>query len=319
MSRASARGTARTVTLVFAVVGVVAGAALAPQALSYAQQSDGKVAVVELHGTITGDSASAVVQNLREARQNASIEAVVLDVNSPGGTASASEQLYLAVKRTAGEMPVVTSVTGTAASGSYYASAPTDHIFVTPASVVGSVGVRATLPSQGVPPGEVVTGPDKGSGSTPDEVRQRVETLRRAFVGSVMAERGDELELSREEVSHAKVYAGARGVNNGLADEIGGIDAAISTAAEDAGLNDYDVVRMESPQVSLLSQLGLEADGDVPSPSTEQVFEYRGVDTVQYLMLHGAIETDSAERTDATDADRATASQSAVAAPEVVA
>jgi len=314
VTRQSARGKVRTVTIVFAVLGVVAGAALAPQALNYAQQSDGKVAVVELHGTITGDSASAVVQNLREARQNDSIKAVVLDVNSPGGTASASEQLYLAVKRTAGEMPVVTSVTGTAASGSYYAAAPTDRIYVTPASVVGSVGVRATLPSQGVPPGEVVTGPDKGSGSTPDEVRQRVETLRRAFVGSVMAERGDALELTREEVSHAKVYAGARGVNLGLADEIGGVDAAISAAAEDAGLSDYDVVRMEAPQASLLSQLGLESDGDVPSPTTEQVFEYRGVDTVQYLMLHGTIETETAD-----EATAANATPTSVAAPGVVA
>ncbi|WP_353633412.1 S49 family peptidase [Halobacterium sp. NMX12-1] len=290
----AARGSVRGVTLVLVVVGVVVGVAFAPQAWGYATEPDGTVAVVELHGSITGDSASAVVDDLREARQNDSVQAVVLDVDSPGGTASASEQLYLAVKRTAGEMPVVASVTGTAASGSYYAAAPADDIYVTPASVVGSIGVRATLPSGGLPAGEVVTGPDKGSGSTPDEVRQRVETLRRAFVGSVFAERGDRIELTREEVSHAKVYAGANGVQNGLADEIGGIDTAISAAADDAGLSDYDVVRMEAPQPSVLSQLGLATDGESADATTEQVFEYRGVDTVQYLMLHGTIETDAA-------------------------
>lgn len=286
-------GSTRQLTLVLIVVGLLVGVAVAPQAWDRATEPDGTVAVVELHGSITGDSATAVIDDLRDARQNDSIRAVVLDVNSPGGTASASEQLYLAVKRTAGEMPVVASVTGTAASGSYYAAAPADDIYVTPASVVGSIGVRATLPSASIPEGQVVTGPDKVGGSTPDEVRQRVETLRRAFVGSVFAERGDRIELTREEISHAKVYAGASGVENGLADEIGGVDTAIGAAADDAGLSNYDVVRMEAPQPSVLAQLGLATDttGDA---TTEQTFEYRGVDTVQYLMLHGTITTDTA-------------------------
>ncbi|MCD2204942.1 S49 family peptidase [Halobacterium sp. KA-6] len=286
----------RKLTLVFVLIGLLIGVAVAPQAWDHATEPDSTVAVVELHGTITGDSATAVIDDLREARQNDSIDAVVLDVNSPGGTASASEQLYLAVKRTAGEMPVVASVTGTAASGSYYAAAPADDIYVTPASVVGSIGVRATLPSSSIPEGQVVTGPDKVGGSTPDEVRQRVETLRQAFVGSVFAERGDRIELTREEVSHAKVYAGASGVENGLADEIGGVDTAIAAAADDAGLQNYDVVRMEAPQPSVLSQLGLSADatGDT---TTAQTFDYRGVDTVQYLMLHGTIKTETPHNT----------------------
>ena len=294
MTRAAAdRGSVRAVTLVLVVVGLVVGAAVAPQAWAYATEPDGTVAVVEVQGSITGDSASSVVDDLREARQNDSVQAVVLDVDSPGGTASASEQLYLAVKRTAGEMPVTASVTGTAASGSYYASIPADDIYVTPASVVGSVGVRATLPTGGVPAGEVVTGPDKGGGSTTDEVRQRVETLRRAFVGSVFAERGDRIDLSREELSHGKVYAGAAGVENGLADEIGGIDAAIAAAADDAGLSDYDVVRKETSQLSVLGQLGLDV-GEAGDATTEQTFEYSGVDTVQYLMIHGTIQTNAA-------------------------
>ena len=286
----------RRLTLVFVLIGLLVGVAVAPQAWDRATESDSTVAVVELHGSITGDSATAVIDDLRDARQNDSVKAVVLDVNSPGGTASASEQLYLAVKRTASEMPVVASVTGTAASGSYYAAAPADDIYVTPASVVGSIGVRATLPSSSIPSGQVVTGPDKVGGSTPDEVRQRVETLRQAFVGSVFAERGDRIELTREEVSHAKVYAGASGVENGLADEIGGVDTAIAAAADDAGLSNYDVVRMEASQPSVLAQLGLSADaaGDT---TTAQTFDYRGVDTVQYLMLHGTIKTETSHNT----------------------
>ena len=280
----------RTVVVV-AIVGLVVGAVVAPTVWDRATEPDGTVAVVELHSTITGETATEVVDNLREARQNDTIEAVVLDINSPGGSAAASEQLYLAVKRTQQEMPVVTSVTGLAASGSYYTTAPADHIYVTPASSVGSVGVRAVIPDGGTPNGEIVTGPDKGSSATSSEVRQRVETLRRAFVGTVVNERNESLELSAAELSYAKVYSGARGVELGLADSVGGLDTAIQDAAGRAELSDYDVVRMESPQPSLASQIGLRADGQPTGTSagTEATFDYQGVDTIQYLMLHGSL------------------------------
>ena len=279
------------IAAVVAVVGLIVGGVVAPTVWDRATEPDGTVAVVELHSTITGDAATEVVDDLREARQNETIDAVVLDINSPGGSAAASEQLYLAVKRTQQEMPVVTSVTGLAASGSYYMTAPADNIYVTPASSVGSVGVRAMMPDGGTPSNEIVTGPDKGSTATSSEVRQRVETLRRAFVGTVVSERGDSLELSAAELSNAKVYSGARGVELGLADSIGGVDTAIQDAADRAELTDYDIVRMESPQPNLVGQLGLRADGQSSggSAGTEATFDYRGTDTVQYLMLHGSL------------------------------
>jgi protease-4 len=289
------RGRVGTVTLVLALAGLLVGAAIAPTVWDATSGPDGQVAVIEVEGTITGTLASSVVADLREARQNDSIGAVVLDVNSPGGTASASEQLYLAVKRTSETMPVVASVTGTAASGAYYTVAPADEIYVTPASVVGSVGVRAVVPSEGTPPGEIVTGPDKGTTGTEEEVRQRVETLRRAFVGSVFAERGEGLSLTREELSYAKVYSGARSTQLGLADSVGGIDSAVSTAAADAGLDTYGVVRYEAPQVSLLSQLGLGsinvAGTQVGIDADAGAFSYHGVDTTRYLMIHGQVDT----------------------------
>jgi protease-4 len=277
--------------VVLAVAGLVVGAGVAPFVWGAVGGPQGSVAVVEMHGTITSGTATAAIDDLREARQNESIRAVVLDIDSPGGSAAASEQLYLAVKRTQQEMPVVAAVTGMAASGGYYMAAPADRIYVTPASVVGSVGVRGVLPPEGVPPGEVVTGPDKGSGSTESEVRRRVEALRRAFVGSVLAERNETLELSAEELSYAKVYSGARGVELGFADEVGGLDTAIADAAATAGLDDYEVVRMETPQTSLLPGLGLGSNGTERRGSAETAFDYRGVDTVQYLALHGELET----------------------------
>lgn len=187
-------------------------------------------------------------------------------------------------------MPVVTSVTGLAASGGYYMTAPVDHIYVTPASTVGSVGVRATVPAEGAPTGEIITGPDKGSTATRTEVRQRVEALRRAFVGTVMSERNKSLQLTASELSYAKVYSGARGVELGLADSIGSLDTAIQDAATRADLSGYDVVRMEPPQSSLLGQLGLQADGQTTdAASARATFGYSGVETTRYLTLHGSI------------------------------
>ncbi|MFB6085034.1 MAG: S49 family peptidase [Halorientalis sp.] len=272
--------------VVFGVVGLLVGAALVPYAWGASTGPDGTVAVVEIHGTIDGDTAAAAMADLREARQNESIEAVVLDVNSRGGLASVSEQLYLAVKRTSEQMPVVVAVTGAALSGGYYASVPADSIYVTPASTVGSVGVRAVVPPQGAPDNQITTGPDKTTTATHAEARRRVEALRRAFVGSVLAERNT--SLSAAELSYAKVYSGTEGVDLGLADRIGGLDAAISAAADRAGLSDYETVRMESPTASPLSQLGLNASGDGTVD----------VDTTRYLMLHGQLDGGSAARTE---------------------
>jgi protease-4 len=268
--------------LVFGLIGLLVGGALVPYVWGATTGADGTVAVIELHGTITQDTASATLEDLREARQNDSIKAAVIDVNSRGGLASVSEQLYLAVNRTSQQMPVMVAVTGSALSGGYYASAPADSIYVTPAGSVGSVGVRAVVPPQGAPDSEITTGPDKTTTATRAEARRRVEALRRAFVGSVQAER--DLSLSASELSYAKVYSGSQGVSIGLADEIGGLGAAVQSAAEQAGLSDYETVRMESPSQSLLSQFGLNASG-----------ESGDIDTTRYFMLHGQLDVSTTE------------------------
>jgi protease-4 len=274
--------------VVFGVLGLLLGLAAVPFVWGAVTAPGGTVAVVEVHGTITTDSATPVIDALRDARRNDSVEAVVLDINSPGGSAAASEQLYLAVKRTAGTMPVVASVTGTAASGGYYTAAPADRMYVSPASAVGSVGVRAVVPPEGEPAGEITSGPDKATTATEAEIRRRVEALQRAFVGAVFTERNNSITLTREQLGNAKLYSGARGVELGLADRIGGIDTAIDRAASQADLDDYRVERRVTAQPSAIPGLGLDAGGQ--TAGTEATFDYRGVDTTQYLMLHGQIE-----------------------------
>ena len=256
------------------------------------QTTPDAVAVVTIDGPITGSSVDRVRDDLRDARANESIQAVVLTVNSPGGSVPASESLYLAVNRTAAEMPVVASVEGLGASGGYFGMLPADRIYVTPGSLVGSVGVIASAPSGAGSSSAITTGPDKGTGYTEEEALAQVETLRNEFVGTVMAERGDELDLTREEVSYAKVYIGAQAVENGVADRIGDEDTAIANAASRADLDNYAVVEKDPPaqeSVSLFGQVRT-GDGNTTVVVEEEPFGYRGVDTYQFLALYGTVE-----------------------------
>jgi protease-4 len=277
--------------VVVAVVAVLIGAVLAPYAANVSRnltsETSPAVAVITIEGPITGATVDAVREDLREARQNGSIRAVVLKVDSPGGAVTASESLYLAVNRTAAQMPVVAHVTGLGASGAYYGMMPADRIYVTPGSIVGSVGVIATAPQGGISGAQIVTGPDKGSGRTADEARAQVETLRRAFIETVYQHRGDDLQIEREQLSYAKVYTGASAVQNGVADNIGGLQTAIAHAGEEAGLESYRIVRKEPPQTGIGIILAESEDGNRTVVVQEDTFGYEGVDTVQYLALWG--------------------------------
>lgn len=199
--------------VVVAVGAVLIGVLVAPYAGEVAgdlgQQSPDTVAVVSVEGPITTGSVDAVRADLRDARQNDSIKAVVLSVNSPGGSVPASEALYLAVNRTAAEMPVVASVEGIGASGGYFALLPADRIYTTPGSRLGSVGVVAATPPDLGGPDTITSGPDKGPGATREEALAQAETLRQEFVETVVTERGSKLDLTRAELSHAKVYLGS--------------------------------------------------------------------------------------------------------------
>jgi protease-4 len=227
--------------VLFVVIGVVVGLALAPVAWN-ASSSDGTVAVVPVAGAIDGGTAAGVTSMLQQARSDPDVEAVVLLVNSGGGGAAASEEMYLQTKRTAGEMPLVTSVDAAAASGAYYTIAPSDHIYAKPSSTVGSVGVLATTPQALEPTGLVsTTGPNKLTGGDEREFNYILESLGNAFVGAVFEQRGDRLELSRSEVEQARIYSGTQAVQNGMVDSIGGRQAAVERAAEEADLDNYDV------------------------------------------------------------------------------
>lgn len=280
---------------VIVVVALLIGATIGPAFIAGVSPGDtGTVAVVTIEEPITGSASDDVVRELRSVRENDSVDAVVLRIDSGGGAVSASEAQYRAVSRLAREKPVVTSVRGIAASGAYYTALPSEEIYTTPGGVVGSVGVRALVPRQEGVPRPITTGPDKAGGPRSDDVRTQVETLKRSFVQTVYAERGSDLELDRSELTNAKVYSGAAAVDNGLADEIGGLDTAIAAAAAEAGLDEYSVeYRSTTPDLFELLR-GTEANATASNRlDARAVFLTPGIERPRYLMLWGELDTDT--------------------------
>jgi protease-4 len=276
--------------IVFAVIAaLVVGAVLASAVYGYTnsmasseEQPDGTVAVIKYDGPIVGGSGESLAEELKKVREDDSIKAVVLEISTPGGQPAPSERMYLAVQKTAKEMPVIASVQSMSASGGYYAMAPADDIYVLPNSLVGSVGVAAGAP-QTTAPVRGPTGPDK-RGSNAIQRWALIESLRSAFLQTVMEHRGDRIELPAEEVGKASVFLGTKAVGNGFADEIGTVNDAVADAAERAGLDEYEVVERDASfsafPILLATDSGMVVVED-ENPS------YGDVETVEYAYVYG--------------------------------
>lgn len=228
-----------TVIFVF-IAPLLIGLYFAPQLVPKPQ-----IGIVRLSTDINGFSAFEVIEQLSYARQNSEIKAVVLVINSPGGSAAYSEELYLDVLNTREQMPVVATVDLLAASGAYYMAAAADEIYAKPTSGVGSIGVVAFLPGQVFIEEEVLTtGPYKSFGGTRDGSVRQIERAKFTFLQAVKNGRGDALQIPLEVLSRAEVYSGIQALEFGLVDGLISNDEAIEQAATLAGLSNYDVVEL---------------------------------------------------------------------------
>ncbi len=239
--------------IVIVILGVLVGLQIAPVVGPMASsQTSGDVMVIPIFGGIDGQSSAQVVAQLREARDDPSIKAVVLQINSGGGSVAPSEEMYMAISETADEMPVVAAVDAIAASGAYHAAVGADKIYVKPGSLIGNVGVFMTLP-QDLPPVDflIATGPEKLTGADQRDWYYKVEGMKNSFVNAVMTNRGDALVLSRADVASGEMWTGSEAINNGIADEYGTVEDAIDSAAEQADLSRYSV-SVRSPQEPVL-------------------------------------------------------------------
>ncbi|MBK8432793.1 MAG: S49 family peptidase [Chloroflexi bacterium] len=204
-----------------------------------------KIGVIRLNYDIFNLSAAEITQQLAYARTHDDIKAIVLIINSPGGSASYSEELFLDVLETRNNMPVVASVDLLAASGAYYMAVGADEIYAKPTSFVGSIGVISSFPSPVfIDEQYLTTGPYKLFGGTRDGAIRQVEIAKFTFLEAVQLGRGDRLTASLSELSRAEIYSGVQAERMGMIDGLLSTDAAIRRAAELAGLQDYEVVEL---------------------------------------------------------------------------
>ncbi|MCI5056245.1 MAG: signal peptide peptidase SppA [Flavobacteriales bacterium] len=225
-----------------------------------------KVAVVYAFGDIVsgeGDKESIGSENIskqiRKAREDDKVKAIVLRVNSPGGSALASDVIWREVGLAKKEKPVIVSMGDVAASGGYYISCEADKIFASENTITGSIGVFGVIPNMqgffnnklgltfdGVQTNDYA---DLGALYRPltqgerDIIQQSVENIYDDFIEKV----GQGRDISKADVDsigQGRVWSGSDAKEIGLVDEFGGLNAAIKEAAKMANLTDYKLLEL---------------------------------------------------------------------------
>ena len=205
------------------------------------------IAVVEFYEVIRGGRRSAEYINLLNAlRRNKRVRAVVLDIDSPGGSAVASEYLYMAARKLGRRKPLVAFIRGTGASGAYMLACGATRIVAIPSAVVGSIGVISLRPVAvellrriGLSVAVNKTGPFKDSGAFYREPTEEEERKEQEFIAEYYDSFLDIIvegrSLDRETVrgfATGEVFTARRAREMGLVDELGDLDAAIDLAAK---------------------------------------------------------------------------------------
>lgn len=203
-----------------------------------------------------GIASEKVIKDLRKLQKDKNVKAVVLRINSGGGSAYASEQIWYAIEKLKQEKPVVVSMGDYAASGGYYISCNADWIVAEPTTLTGSIGVFGVIPNSegltnklGIKFDVVKTNKFSDFGAMGRGLNNDERTLLQVyvndcydlFIGRCAAGRG----ISREEIDkigQGRVWTGAKALELGLVDELGGIDRALEVAIQRADIESYTVL-----------------------------------------------------------------------------
>ena len=239
------------------------------------EASEHKIAVITAVGSIVDGYADAgsigsltLLERIQQARDDDAVKAIVLRVDSGGGSKSASEIIRqeLAHAQAAG-IPVVASMGSVAASGGYWISATADRIFAHQNTITGSIGIFALIPTfekvlneYGVFGDGVATTPLAGAASIDRGIQPIYAGLIQQVIQSgydqflAVAEGRNMTPEAVNEIAQGRVWTGTKALELGLVDEIGGLDEAIQAAAELADITDYAIWRVE-PEASRRQQI----------------------------------------------------------------
>jgi protease-4 len=225
-----------------------------------------KIALIYAEGEIVsgeGDQEQMGSENMakaiRKARKDSSVKAIVLRINSPGGSALASDVIWREVILTKKVKPVIVSMGDVAASGGYYIAAPADVIVAQPSTITGSIGVFGAIPNMqnllnnklGIKFEKVNSGDfsDFGSVDRPlraDEkaiIQNMIDRIYNDFIEKVAE--GRKIDKNKvNEIAQGRVWAGTSALRIGLVDTLGGIETAMAIAAKKAGIETYKVMEL---------------------------------------------------------------------------
>ena len=223
---------------------------------------DNKIAIIYAQGNIIygeGDEKAIgqgiINESLKKAREDDNVKAIVLRVNSPGGSALASELMWREIERTKAVKPVIVSMGNLAASGGYYIACNANKIIAEPSTITGSIGVFGMLPNVhdfmnniGINSEHVTTNTNAIEYSLFEPlqdgqraiIKEGVVDIYELFVKRVSEGRGMTPEAV-DNIAQGRVWTGADALKIGLVDELGGLDLALQRAAEAAELDEYRI------------------------------------------------------------------------------
>jgi protease-4 len=272
------------------------------------------IAVVYATGAIAygdsfggGMSARQIAEILSALRSQPGVDAVILRVDSPGGSGSASDLVWREVARLKEVKPVVVSMAGVAASGGYYISCPADVIVANPGTITGSIGVFSLLfdlselyarigVSKEIVKRGMLADVESTFRARTEEELALFEKLVRSFYQGFIEKVADGRKLSVEEVDaigQGRVWTGRQARQKKLVDELGGLRTAVAITKHKLGLQAEDLVRIISlprPRFSigsLLREVGILAREQAPLPSLL-------ADPIKRLALLAALSTEPA-------------------------
>jgi len=253
-----------------------------PGASPFASLGSGNIAVVDINGVIL--SADTTVDQLRKYDEDDSIKAIILHINSPGGAAAPSQEIYHEVLRIRNEKkkPIVASVQSVGASGAYYIASGATKIYANQASVVGSIGVImewtnygdllkwAKLKPEVIHAGALKDAGDPSHEMTPEE-RAYFQSLVNNMYGQFIADVAAGRHLSPDQVKSlatGQVWTGEQALPLHLIDASGGFRTALLETAKSVGISgEPSVVKPYVRHRSLIDALTTNADDLFPNPS----------------------------------------------------
>jgi protease-4 len=214
------------------VIGLLIASSAVPQPV---------VGVIHLDDAIYAQTARDLIKQIDYAMDHPEVRAVVLALDSPGGTVVDTEAVYMELERLRAKKPVIVAINGMAASGAYYLSVGSDYIYAKPTSLVGNVGVIGYLPPTPlVFENTISTGPYKLWGAPRDSEMRQIDMIKKAFYEAVRLGRGERLKAGPETILRGQIWLGTEALRLGLIDEIGTENDAVRKAAQMAHIWHYE-------------------------------------------------------------------------------